>query len=512
MTLGTTHGAAAALRAALALALVARAAALVPVWSQFRATAQHTGAATTVGPPSSRTDAWSLQSPDGSSVAASSPAVASDGTVVFVTAAGMVVAVRPYSAAPAWTASMPAQPTQAEGTPAISATGDFVFVAANTYLYCYSMTSGALTYSFNTATYGYGAFTFSPTVGSQYIAIPTTSRLLVLYATLALYQQFSAYAPSSPVASIDNDSPYGYCTFFSSTPSYAIKWCPSYSPSTPVWTFQLPEPSTLSPVIVQSINAVFFVTNGPNAFIYGFVLQGTTNTPYCTINGQFSTTISSSPAWVGGSFGLAAVSSAAVASPVMLTGALPSSSCTLTTSILGAAPSAGSSLAIDGNLTGFYGASDGRLFALNLRGLTPEVAWTAPLLGGVGALRSSPAVGPNANVVLGIQSDAGLPFILSLQPICGAGFFQSLGSARHAPSAPTSPPRTSRHGPARTALPAATRRVPAAARRSPRAGPAPRAPPAPGSAAHARFAAWAAIPLPVQQTARCARLARPRAP
>ena len=407
-------------------------AAQTPAWSQFRATAQHTGMSTLPGPPpATPRGAWSFPSPDGTAVI-SSPAIAGDGTIVFMTQGGLVVAVEPLAAAPSWTCATLATPLFSEQSPAISFAGNLVYVAAGSRLFVLSMTDGTITQTYNTQPYGYGNFIASPSVATNYLAIPTTTGVLVFPANyISSPQYISSYVPTGPITSIDNDPSYSYCIFYVSSTNLAVKLCPTYNPTVAVWTFPLSESSSFAPVVVASLGVVFFVTNGPVAYVYGVISQSASVQSFCSSTGQLNTTLGGAPAWVGGNFGLAVVSSLGAGAAVLLTGPFANSSCILTASIPGTAPSAGSSLAIDVNRTAYYGSSNGSLIAVDLSRPVPFVAWTSVLLSGSSSpVMSSSAVGSSTNIAVGFESS-----IVVVQPICGAGYYyQTVGGCLPCPA------------------------------------------------------------------------------
>jgi hypothetical protein len=76
----------------------------------------------------------------------------------------------------------------------------------------------------------------------------------------------------------------------------AVKLCPLFSPSVPVWSFPLSEPSPFAPVVVASLGAVFFVTGGPGAFVSGVAAFGSANTSVCA--GQFGSALGGALAMV----------------------------------------------------------------------------------------------------------------------------------------------------------------------------------------------------------------------
>jgi hypothetical protein len=330
------------------LAFSAARAAGGPNWPQFRASAGHAGFSPLAGPPRAAVpEMWRLPSPDGSAIV-SSPALTVDGTAIFLTQGGAFVAARPLQSAPWWTYKT-ASPLAGESSPAISA-GVNTYVASAAYLYCIVVSTGAVTQIFSAAALGYGNTTFPPTLSDNGVslAVPTSSGVLIFSSSCSSFYPWnptlviSGLIPSGPVSSVDNDPLYAYCLFFVTSANAAVKLCPqSFSPSVPVWSFPLSEPSPFAPVVVASLGAVFFVTGGPGAFVSGVAAFGSANTSVCA--GQFGSALGGAPAWVGGSFGLAAVSSQANGgAAVLLTGPLPISSCALAASVAGTPPSAGS--------------------------------------------------------------------------------------------------------------------------------------------------------------------------
>ena len=407
------------------------AAAEAPVWSQFRSTALHTGASlSALGPALAPTDSWSHASADGTPVV-SSPAVAADGTVVYVEQSGLVVALAPGGAgAPlsrkvAWTFEMGTAATvAAASSPAISPAGDVVYVSAGTFQCAIFMANGVQKSCIDVAAQGFSAFTQSPAVSASYLAAPVQTGMLGWSIATSTQAFLPSYAPTSGATIIEDDPAYGVCLFYVGTGN-AVKWCPQSSPSAATWASVLGEPSNIAPVVVSSLNAVFFLTSGPQGFVHSFVATGTGTvaTQYCASTGTLGTSFAGAPAWVGGLFGLAAISSTSSASALMLTGPGPLA-CTLNQT-LGGSTSSGSSLAIDAAGVAYYGTASGLLVAFDLASSPPAVLWTSPLLGGSVGVTSSPAIGPSTNVVVGTVDENGAGYVVSLLflPVCGAGSF-----------------------------------------------------------------------------------------
>ena len=352
------------LLAALSLRGTAHGALPLPAaWSQIRASALHSGFSnTSVGPIVAPNITRSFASIDGAPVQAS-PAVGGDGTVYYMGQDGTVAAVA-FNGSVLWTFQMANPQTINSYSPALSTSGDLVVVTSGTTLCALSTGSGTALGCYEST---FGAFTQAPTVSASWAVAVSASSVVVFNlstisnATPAFASLGNGFPPATAASVTEEDPQFGLCCFYISSNNKGVKWCPM-AQNGPVWTLSIGEPSTFAPLLVPAVDAVFFATNGPVGYIYGFAMTGSVVTTYCP-GIRVLGSMASAPAWVGNDyFGLVAVSDdSSSASAVVVTG--PGTRACIISKRLNGLSSSGSALAVDSAFTAYYGTSRPRIQA-----------------------------------------------------------------------------------------------------------------------------------------------------
>ena len=295
---------------ALFLSLSASSAA-PPLFGQYRFDGGHGGNAAAVAGPGAALSALQAEGADGSPAWAGGlfvqPVVAGDGTAIFVTALGDVVATQPGGgSAPLWTYAS-GFAASSNSVPAISPDGSRVVVLLGLNVIALDAATGALVWSNALA----NTFTQPPVISADGVGVTCATASTVYTSNLtdgSPLAQYSGVNSVGPIAA-DVDAGYGNCIVavtLVSTLSVLRKYCEGYpDPSSPVWSYSLgntAESATLPPIVA---GGVVYVVTAQSGYLYA--VDSATGAQVCASPTPITVAISQPPVFVGGLYGLAFV-------------------------------------------------------------------------------------------------------------------------------------------------------------------------------------------------------------
>ena len=407
---------------AIAASLPLRAAAPAPLFGEYRLDGAHGGSAAAVaGPGAARAPTELLARAAGAGGGPYlQPAVAGGaGAAVLVDAKGVVTCALPGAAAPLWSyaSQLTPAPSLAASTPAISPDGSVVVVLIATWAIALDMATGAALWARNVNR----TLTFPPAFLADGSGVVCTTQASFVY----IFDPASggtATIPSvaaGPAATLADPTDGSCVVFVEDGTGYLRRYCAGTSPpwQMPTWTFTAaPEASLLAPVIAGGV--VYMVT-GVSGDVYA--VDAYSGAQVCS-SADDTAPVTQPPVFIGGAYGIAfAVPSVGI---VYVTG--PGAGACAGVAVVEFAPGTFTPLVLDSARVAYFGltlAANGAQFAgaIDFSGSgKPPVLWNASLGGVTATALSPPALGADGALLftrLAVADGSSLELLALYSPV-----------------------------------------------------------------------------------------------